>query len=162
MGVPRGHVSKVGRIQRQRRIREDTDPTWHEQEKRKKREHHAIPEVRQREAERKREKTKQQKEDLYKLMGAKCQSCGEDYNRHKKISNVQFAHKIPSINPSKNQYEVFRQAKKAYDMGGKEELLKKFALLCYTCHRIFDTARGQPKKYQKALEYVKNTKVLEF
>jgi len=161
MGVPRKPVSKVGRIQRQRRARQDADPTWHEQEKRKRREYHAIPEVQQREAWRKKMKTKQQKEFLYKRMGSKCQSCGEDYNPHKPRTNLYLAHKI-YIRSTKNQYEVFRQAKAAYDMGGIKELFKQFALLCYSCHTIFDIARGQPKKYQKALEYMKNIKVLEF
>jgi len=161
MGVPRKPESEVGHIQKWRRARQDADPTWHEGEKRKRREYHAKPEVQQREAWRKKMKTKQQKEFLYKQLRSKCQSCGEDYNPNKPRTNLQFAHKI-YISSTKNQYEVFRQAKAAYDMGGGKELFKQFALLCYSCHGIFDIARGQPKKYQKALEYVKNTKVLEF
>jgi len=147
--------------QKWRRAKQKVDPTWHEEEKRKKREHHAKPEVQQREAWRKKMKTKQQKEFLYKRMGSKCQSCGEDYNPHKRMTNLYFAHKI-YIRSTKNQSETARQAKAAFDRGKDKELFKQFSLLCYSCHRIFDIARGQPKKYQKALEYMKNIKVLEF
>lgn len=161
MGRPPKPESDLGPKQKWRRAKQKVDPIWHEEEKRKKREHHAKPEVQQREAWRKKMKTKQQKEFLYKQLGSKCQSCDEDYNPNKPRTNLQLAHKI-YIRSTKNQYEVFRQAKAAYDMGGSKELFKQFALLCYSCHGIFDIARGQPKKYQKALEYMKNTKVLEF
>jgi len=161
MGRPPKPESKISPHTKWRRAKQDADPAWHEKQKRKRREHHAKPEVQEREAWGKKMKTKQQKEFLYRRMGSKCQSCGEGYNRHKKISNVQFAHKI-SIRSSKNQGAVFRQAKAAFDRGGDKELFKQFALLCYSCHRVFDVARGEPKKYQKVLKYIKNTKVLEF
>jgi len=98
-------------------------------------------------------KQKQQKEFLYEVMGLKCESCEEDYNPNLPIANLQFAHKHRT-GTKKNRYAAFRQAMTVYDGGRLESLQKQFVLLCYTCHKIFDTERRNPKKYPKIVAYI--------
>jgi len=156
MAHPRKPESDIGRVQKYRRARQISDPAWYKQEQKKRKEYHIIHQAR--DSKQKSDKQKHQKESLYVVMGGKCESCKEDYNSNLSPTNLQFAHKRKTAT-KKNRNAAFRQAMSAYKDGGLKSLKKQFSLLCYSCHKIFDTERRNPKKYPKIIAYIEKIKV---
>jgi len=103
-------------------------------------------------------KTKGQKEKLYKIFGEKCESCGEEYNSHAKMTNLQFDHKR-YLRGKTTHVEVWRQVKHLVDTG--EDPKTRFALLCYTCHAIVTALRQDKKKSIAGLEYCKREEIIK-
>ncbi len=93
--------------------------------------------------------TKQKRIEAIKLLGEKCASCGEKYNPHARISNLQFDHKF-YINT-----KAFPRDRDAVILQMKNEGIDpntQFMLLCRTCHMAITYLRKDPEKTKHILE----------
>jgi 5-methylcytosine-specific restriction endonuclease McrA len=86
---------------------------------------------------------KRLRETHINLLGGKCFSCGEPYNPHRRISNLDIDHKfyISSKNLAKTvTYQIQDQIDQGLDPN------RQFMLLCKTCHMILTYLRKDMEK----------------
>src|SRR2546428_13693519 len=122
---------KLSKTQKQRRKFLANNPEVHERQKKYMREWYRRNKIKFKI--RKHQREKQQREDDIKLLGGKCVSCGELYNPHLRISNLQFDHTF-YVKSKAISVDIHYQIKDLIDQGIDPN--EQFLLFCVECHRI--------------------------
>jgi len=103
------------------------------------------------------DKKKQQKRErlsrmtlkAIRILGGKCESCGEKYDPDLKKTNLEFHHNYydeKELERRKKSLLVTNIAESIIKMSKKGNPKKKFALLCKQCHQIETFSHQDPKK----------------
>ncbi|HYL67384.1 MAG TPA: hypothetical protein VEU72_09595 [Nitrosopumilaceae archaeon] len=99
----------------------------------------------------KRERTKKKRLEYIELLGGMCAGCGERFNKHARISNLQFDHKqyfTGKTMPKSVLYQMDDLRKNGVDLN------PYFILLCIDCHRIMTAVRKHRDKTMKMFDYI--------
>lgn len=94
---------------------------------------------------------KQWRANIMKLLGEKCASCGEPYNPHARISNLQIDHKF-YINSKTLPTSIYGQI--SILLKQEVDLNEQFMLLCKECHPIVTYVRKNPTKARRTIELI--------
>ena len=103
-------------------------------------------------------KTKQQREYVYEKLGSKCSSCGEQYNPHAKITNLQIDHKF-YLKSTSLGYDSVSSVMKLIESGIDPTI--QFNLLCYPCHMVITNIRKNPQKANLILTYLIKNNIMK-
>ena len=106
---------------------------------------------------RKRAKGKEQREEVIKVLGSKCSSCGEVYNTHFS-RKIQIDHKF-----------YFRgRTDRTNTVDHIRALIKsgvdpntQFNLLCHSCHMVVTYIRKYPEKSHDVINYLKKANIMK-
>ena len=132
------------------------NPIVHEKVKQRQREYYKETKpVRQLQ---KKLKTKEQREYVYKKLGSKCSSCGEEYNPHANRSNLQIDHKF-YLKSKALGYDTVSSVMKLIENG--IDPLLQFNLLCYPCHMVVTHIRKNPQKSNSIMTYLKKNNIMK-
>ena len=96
--------------------------------------------------------------DYMKKLGEKCASCGEPYNPHARISNLQIDHKI-NIRSKTLSPSIYGQIQTLIKQGVDPN--EQFMLLCKDCHPIVTYARKNPMKAKSTFDLISKIGILK-
>ena len=102
--------------------------------------------------------SKKNREESMKILGNKCASCGEPYNPHARISNLQFDHKF-YIHSKSIHKSIASQIQEQVKHGVDPNI--QFMLLCNVCHRIVTFVRKDQTKAKYALDLISKLEILK-
>ncbi len=83
------------------------------------------------------------RDECVRILGGKCESCGELYNPHARISNLEFDHKFyiqSKVIPKLPHWHIQRMIRDGLDPK------TQYMLLCHTCHMGITTLRRHHEK----------------
>ena len=92
------------------------------------------------------------------ILGGKCASCGELFNPHAKMTNLQFDHKFYLRSKSMGKSALW-QIRKLVEQGQDPSM--QFMLLCRTCHMALTYLRHNKEKSIRVVELAKKLGILE-
>jgi len=145
-GYCKSHYSKFVAYPK-RRAELLADPEKHEQQKK-----HVMElyyKSHDKKKQQKRERLSKMTLKAIRILGSKCESCGEKHNPNLKKTNLEFHHKHYNEKEEERRKKsllITNIAESIIKMSKKGNPKKKFALLCKECHQIETFSHQDPKK----------------